>query len=60
MKKLIIDEDECIGCDMCWELCPDLFTNTGFVPVPTEQDVSDEQCAYDSVDFCPVEAISIK
>lgn len=59
MKKLVIDVEECIGCDLCVELCPDLFTKTEFVPKPTERDVTNIQCAKDAVDFCPVNVISI-
>ena len=59
MAKLLIDDNECIGCNLCVELCPDLFIPTYFVPIPTDMDVQDIQCAYDSVIFCPTEAISI-
>jgi len=24
-KRVVIDEDECIGCGTCQELCPDVF-----------------------------------
>lgn len=59
MKKLVIDSNECIGCGLCVELCPDLFSLGEFVPVPTEDDVTYESCAKDAVDFCPVSAILI-
>ena len=60
MEKLIIDIIECIGCDLCIELCPDLFTVGKLVPTPTENDVTGNQCAKDSVAFCPTNAISIE
>lgn len=60
MKKLIINADECIGCDLCVELCPDLFLSAEFVPEPVNVDVTDNTCAYDSVSFCPTDAISIE
>jgi len=59
MKKLVISKDECLGCDLCVELCPDLFTKTDFVPIPTESDVTNIQCAKDAVAFCPTNAIYI-
>ncbi len=59
MKRLVIDGPLCIGCDLCVELCPDLFTKTDFVPKVTDKDVTDNQCAKDAVGFCPVNVISI-
>jgi len=59
MRKLYIDANECIGCNLCVELCPSLFVETDFVPAPLPVDVTDIRCAEDSVDFCPVDAISI-
>ena len=59
MKTLVINSNECIGCNLCVELCPDLFSLGDFAPIPTENDVTYEPCAADSVDFCPVSAIDI-
>lgn len=59
MSKLVINANECIGCNLCVELCPDLFTESDFVPKVSEKDVSNIQCAKDAVDFCPTNAISI-
>jgi len=59
MKKLIIDENECIGCDVCVELCPRLFESTEFVPRVIVEDIVGSECATASIDFCPVAAISI-
>lgn len=59
MKKLVINEAECIGCDLCVELCPDLFISTKFVPQVVDKDVTDIQCAKDAVEFCPTNVISI-
>lgn len=61
MKNLFIDEQECIGCDLCVELCPDLFISNGdLVPRCNNMDVSSSRCARDALAFCPVDAIYIK
>ena len=59
MERLIVDYKECIGCDLCVDMCPELFVSTAFVPLPTNKDVSGNICARDSVELCPVYAISI-
>ncbi len=59
MEKLFINADECIGCDLCVELCPDLFIADKFVPNVVDKDVTGIQCAKDAVGFCPTNAISI-
>jgi ferredoxin len=59
MEKLLINESECIGCDLCVELCPDLFSVGKFVPNIIDKDVTNIQCAKDVVGFCPTNAISI-
>ena len=62
MKKLVIDNDECIGCFICVDLCPTMFESIdgNFVPTPVDCDVTNIRCAIDVVDLCPVEAMSIK
>ena len=59
MEKIIINDTECIGCNLCVELCPGLFTESDFTPIPTLEDVTGIRCAQDAVDFCPVDAIKI-
>jgi ferredoxin len=60
MKYLHVNINACIGCDLCVDLCPDLFKTTGFAPEPVDKDISNNRCAYDAVDFCPVDAITIE
>ena len=59
MKKLKIDEQFCIGCNVCVDLCPTLFTSTDLVPEVADLDVSTDECAEASVDICPVSVIKI-
>lgn len=56
---IIIDENECIGCETCVELCPDVFemneeSEKAKVKVPE----SDLECVDEAIDSCPSEAIS--
>ena len=51
--------EECIGCETCVELCPEVFqmndeTEKAIVIAPD----SDAACVEEAIDSCPVEAIS--
>lgn len=56
-----VDQETCIGCELCVEQCPQVFEMNGdkadvYVDeVPVEVEASCQQAA----DDCPVEAISI-
>ncbi len=54
-----IDEDECLGCETCVELCPAVFkmNDEGEKAVVIDPD-SDLECVEEAIDSCPVEAIS--
>ncbi|MEW5774840.1 MAG: ferredoxin [Thermodesulfobacteriota bacterium] len=56
---IVINEEECIGCGTCAELCPDVFEmieeeEKARVTAPD----STADCVNESIDSCPVEAIS--
>jgi len=56
---IVIDHDECIGCETCVELCPDVFAmidgeEKAMVTAPD----STADCVQDAIDGCPVTAIS--
>ncbi len=58
-KNLILDQEECIGCESCVEICPDVF---GFDADSEKAYVIDSQAAsnhaiQEAVDSCPVECI---
>jgi ferredoxin len=51
--------EECIGCETCVELCPEVFqmneeTEKAVVIAPD----SDAECVDEAIDSCPVEAIT--
>jgi ferredoxin len=58
-KKVVIDADECIGCESCVELCPDIFV---FNEEEEKAEVimpegGPEDCIEEAMDTCPVECI---
>lgn len=60
--RVEVDQDTCIGCGLCPEICPEVFMMIdekaiAYVdPVPVEVEASCENAA----DECPVVAISIE
>lgn len=58
-KRAVIDTDECIGCESCVELCPEVFEfdeeeEKAYVSVP---EGGDEECIEEAITNCPVECI---
>jgi ferredoxin len=57
--KVIIDEEACIGCGSCLEVCPDVFRmneekeKAEVVSVPEDS----EECIEEAIDTCPVSCI---
>lgn len=61
--KAIVDQDLCIGCGLCADLCPEVFemddddkAKTITDEVPEEA----EEACRDAAEQCPVEAIKIE
>ena len=58
----VVDKDLCIGCELCSQLCPAVFSmgDDGFAravsgPVPADQEASCKEAS----ESCPVDAITI-
>ncbi|MFW5488062.1 MAG: ferredoxin [Desulfovibrio sp.] len=56
---IVIDEEACVGCEACCEICPDVFgfneeTEKATVLAPD----SSADCVDEAIDNCPEEAIS--
>ncbi len=53
-----INEDTCIGCGLCASMCEEVFEmddNTMKAKVKVQKD---DPCVQESIDSCPVDAIS--
>ncbi len=58
-KRIVIDEDECEGCETCVELCPNVFAFDDDAQKARVIDPeSKEDCVEEAMDSCPVECIS--
>lgn len=58
MPQVYIDQDECIACESCVELCPKAFAmneDLGKAEVITSS--HSEECIQEAIDTCPVECI---
>lgn len=56
-----IDHDECIGCELCAEICPDVFEmgDDGLAHVKAGADCGKAGCCQEAADSCPTSAISL-
>jgi ferredoxin len=59
MAEVIIDQEECIGCESCVEICPEVF---GFDESEEKAYIIDSSAAsedkiQEAIDSCPVECI---
>ncbi len=60
MKEVQIDQEECIGCETCVELCPEVFAfdadlSKAYVSTP---EGGDQQCIEEAITSCPVNCIT--
>jgi len=60
--KAVVDADECTGCELCTQTCPEVFEMDGDVAVVKGSDVSSEleETCRQAAEECPVECISIE
>ncbi|MCG8532965.1 MAG: ferredoxin [Desulfovibrionales bacterium] len=60
-KTIRIDEDECIGCESCVEICPEAFAmnDDGDKAIVVNENCTDG-CVEEAVDTCPVECIIVE
>lgn len=58
--KPVVDEDLCISCGLCEELCPEVFKLNDVAHVIVEEPGEDlYECVREACDACPVTAIAI-
>lgn len=61
-KQVSIDHEECLGCEACVELCPEIFgfdidLNKAYV---IQEEGGDEDCIDEAVGSCPAGCISFE
>ena len=61
-KKIVIDQELCIGCGSCVSIAPEHFklNDEGKSTVIKQYSKEDEKIIEEAVDSCPVDAISLK
>ncbi len=56
---ILIDENECIGCETCVEMCPEVFAmDEGIEKATVKDPESTADCVEEAIDSCPTEAIT--
>jgi len=61
--RVRVDEELCIGCEACVEICPEVFEMQGDAAVAKiEDDIPDdlEDTCREAAESCPVEAILVE
>ena len=58
--RVTIDENECIGCGVCAQICPDVFILDEDAGVSKVIRPEGADCAQEAADSCPVSCIHIE
>jgi ferredoxin len=60
--KATVDEDACIGCELCPETCPEVFKMEGdkAVTIVDEVPAGAEDTCREAAESCPVDAIAVE
>ena len=61
-KKVLLDQDECVACGTCVEICPEVFKmdeENDTVEIILETG-GPEDLIQESIDSCPVQCISLE
>jgi ferredoxin len=58
-KRVVIDSEECVGCQTCVELCPDVFSfnDASEKAEVIKEEGGPEDCIEEAMSSCPVECI---
>jgi len=58
-KSVYIDTEECVGCESCVELCPDVFEfdEDSEKAQVIKPEGGDEDCIEEAMESCPTECI---
>jgi ferredoxin len=58
-KRVIIETEECVGCQTCVELCPDVFAfnDASEKAEVIQEEGGPEDCIEEAMSSCPVDCI---
>lgn len=62
MAKPVIDPELCIGCELCTEICPQVFEmgKDDLAHVIKAEACEEAGCCEEALEECPVDAISME
>lgn len=60
--KAFVDKDECTGCELCVDICPEVFRmdDDWFAEAYGEVTADNLESAQEAADSCPVECITVE
>lgn len=56
-KKLVIDQDSCIGCELCVNICPKVYEMREGKSHVVDQNGDTPENIQQSIESCPVQSI---
>ena len=56
----VVDQELCVGCGLCEQICPEVFELRDEKSYVINEDACDTCDCQDAADSCPVEAITIE
>ncbi len=60
MARVWIDDEACIACGVCADLCPDIFELEDEAAKVLQENPENLDCAREAAEACPTEAIHIE
>jgi len=60
--KAVINEETCVGCGICFNICPDVFEASDNIAIVKVDEIPEnlQESAKNAAEDCPVDAILIE